>query len=115
MTHSVRTAFGDSNTTYGGDTWAVPLNPPPQFLVQVNGAALDIWEIVSTLLLNCLRKSGHGAAFKCCISGDTTRLVGYCFVNNSTIVQMDPFPNTPTEDTVKLSQEGLNIFAGSER
>ena len=96
MTHSVRIAFGDSKTTYGGDTWALPVNPPHQFLVQGNGAAREIWDIVSTLMLKCLRKSGHGAAFKCCISGNTKRLVGYCFVNNSTIVHMYPLTNKPT-------------------
>ena len=42
-------------------------------------------------------------------------MVGYCFVNNITIVQISPSPNTPTEDTVKLSQEGLNIFARAAR
>ena len=28
---------------------------------------------------------------------------------------MAPFPNNSTEDTVKLSQEGLNIFSGAAR
>ena len=96
ITHSVRTPFGYSNTTYGGDTWSVPLNPPPQGLGQGNGAAPDIWAILRTLLLNCLRKLGHGSALKCCISGDTTRLVGYYFVYDSTIFQIYPFPNTHT-------------------
>ena len=60
----------------------------PQVPGQGNCAALDIWAIFSTPLLNCLRKAVHGGAFKWCISGDTTRLVGYCFVNDSTIVQI---------------------------
>ena len=107
----------DFNSTYGGYTWAVTLTPPPlpQGLGQGNGAAPTIWDIVSTPLSNCLIKSVHGAAFKCCISGNTTKLVGRCFVNDSTIVQIAPSTNTPTEDTVNLDQQGLNIFAGSER
>ena len=64
MTFSVRTAFGDSETTYKGYTWSVPLKPPSQGLVQGNGAAPTIWFIVIIWLLNCLRESGHGASFK---------------------------------------------------
>ena len=29
MSHSVRTSFGYSKSTYGGETWELPLNPPP--------------------------------------------------------------------------------------
>ena len=76
MYHTVRTDFGDSNSTYGGDTWAVPLNPTPKGLGQGNGAAPSIWAIASTPLINYLRKEGHRGAFKCPISGDTTNLVG---------------------------------------
>ena len=74
-----------------------------------------MWAIFGTPLLKFLRKSVHGAAFKCCISGDATNLVGYCFIKDSTIVQISMSPNTTTKDTVKLSQEGLDIFAGLAR
>ena len=115
MSHSIRTSFGDSKSTYGGDASDVLLNTPTKIIGQLNVAAPFIWVVVSIPLLNCLRKAGHGAAFKYSISGDTTKLVGYCFVDVSTIVQISSSPNTPTEDTVKLSQEGLNIFAGASR
>ena len=110
MTHSVITEFGYSKSTYWGDTLKVPLNPPPQGLGRGNGVSPPIWYIVSTTLLNCLRKAGHGAAFKCWISGDTTKLVGYYFVNDSTIFHISLSTNTPTEDTIKISQEGINMF-----
>ena len=42
--HSVRTAFGESNTTYGGEKWELSLKPPPQLgLGQGNGATPEIW------------------------------------------------------------------------
>ena len=85
MSHSVRTAFGDSKYNYGGDTWEVPLKPPPQGMGEGNGSSPAIWAIFSTPLLNCLRKAGHGAAFKCSISGLKTNLVGYCFIDDSKI------------------------------
>ena len=89
--------------------------PSPKGIGQGNGAAAYIWAIVSTPILNCLRKSGHGAAFKFSVSGDKTKLIGYCFVDDSTLVQIAPSPNTPTQDTVKLAQEDLNIFTGAAR
>ena len=104
MTHSVRTAFGGSKSTYGGYTWDVPLKPPPQGLVQLNGSVPAIWSIVSTPLINCIREAVHVAAFKCCISGNTTSIVVYWFIDNSIIVQIYPFTDTHTENTVKLDQ-----------
>ena len=112
MVHLVRTAFGDSANTYGGDIWAIPLKPPPQGLVQGNGEAPEIWAIVSSPLLNFLIEAGHGAVFRCSISQDSFHLLGYYFVDDSTIIQVEPSPETPLEEMVKLSQKGLNIFAG---
>jgi hypothetical protein len=97
MVHTVRTAFGDSIELYGGDIWALPCSPPPQGLGQGNGAAPTIWALVSTPILNALRKKGYGAAFKCAITKNNFKLVGYCFVDDSTIVQITPSPETTTE------------------
>ena len=113
MSYSVRTDFGGSKSTYGVDTWYVPLNPPPQEIVQGNGSAPTIQAILITPLLNCLRKVGHSTAYKRFVSWDTTKLVGYCLVDNFTVVQVATSPNSPTEYTVKMSQEGRNIFAGA--
>ena len=85
MTHSVKKSFGDSKLTYIGDTCAVPLTSPHS-LGKVNVASPAIWYIVSTPLINLLLESGHGEAFNFFISGDTTRLVRYFFVDDSTIV-----------------------------
>ena len=88
MTHSVRTSFGESKSTCGGDNWAVNISPPPQSLGKGNGADPYIWDRVSNPLLNCLRDAGHEAALKCCISGYTKRLLEYSFTNDSKIVQV---------------------------
>ena len=111
MVHLVRTAFGDSSNTYGGDIWAIPLKPPPLGLGQGNGATPAIWNIIRSPLIKCLREAGHGAVFKCRISHDSFHLVGYSFVDDSTIIHVEPSSYTPLEDMVKLSQKVLNIFA----
>eukprot|EP00957_Ditylum_brightwellii_P117234 8941121-Ditylum_brightwellii.AAC.1 len=43
--HTCRTCFGDSTDSYGGDIWIILLKPPPQGLVQGNGAAPCIWAL----------------------------------------------------------------------
>ena len=48
------------------------------------------------LLLNFPRDTGHIEAFKCYISGETLNIVGYYFVNNSTIIQVTPSPKSYT-------------------
>eukprot|EP00957_Ditylum_brightwellii_P074218 5639395-Ditylum_brightwellii.AAC.1 len=76
MVHNCRTTFGDLIDSYGGDIWAIPCRPPLQGLGQGNGAALCIWALVSSPILNALREQGFGAAFKCCTSGNSFKLVG---------------------------------------
>eukprot|EP00957_Ditylum_brightwellii_P194937 14852085-Ditylum_brightwellii.AAC.1 len=115
MVHTCRTAFGDSTDSYGGDVWAIPCSPPPQGLGQGNSAAPCIWALVSTPILNALQKKGFSVAFKCCISESCFRLVGYCFVDNATIVQMALSPTTPVEDVIKKAQEEVYLHAGLAR
>ena len=93
MKHAVRTAAGDSDFRYGGELWVI--RPPPQGLGQGNGAAPAIWAVVSTPVLNMLRKQGYGATFKCCISGEELRLVGYAFVDDTTKTTLAATPDEP--------------------
>ena len=111
MEDSTRTALGYSENTCGGDIWAIPLNPPPQGLRKVNGSAPATWEIISTPLIKCLWYSGHGVVFKWCISQDYLKLVGYCFVDYFTIIQITPSPIALTKETMNLTQVGLDIFS----
>ena len=82
MKHSAQIYFGDSDSSYGGEKWALHIQPPLQLLVQGYGEKPGIWSIVSTPLLNCLRDTGHVTVFKCCFSGNTLKQVIYLFVYN---------------------------------
>ena len=95
MFHYVRTAFGDSQVSYGGDIWDLSIKPSPLGLDQRNESTPAIWEIESTPLLNSLREAGFGAVSKCCISKESFKLVGFCFVEISTIIQVSPSPIPP--------------------
>ena len=42
-------------------------------------------------------------------------MVGHCFVDDYTIIQVAPSPDTPLEETVKQAQKSLNIFGGAAK
>ena len=113
MIHLVRTTFRDYSSSYGGDKWAVLLTPSLQGLGQGNGSALSIREIVSTPLLNRISDVGYRASFKWLLSGETLKLVGYCFVDDSTIIPVAPSTKYNTEEIIIMAQKGLDIFSGA--
>ena len=55
MEHHMQTAFGDSEQHCGNDD-----GPPPQGVLQGNGSGPAGWFGVSTVLINILKKEGHG-------------------------------------------------------
>ena len=115
MKHAVRTAAGDSDFRYGGELWVIPIRPPPQGLGQGNGAAPAIWAVVSTPVLNMLRKKGYGAAFKCCISGEELQLVGYAFVDDTTKTTLAATPEEPFHCVVDRSQRSTDLYIAGMR
>ena len=112
MVHSLRMDFGDSDNTYGGDIWEIPLKPPPQSLIQENGVAPSISAIDTPPPppIKCLQEASHGAVFKLIILRDSFHLVGYCFMDDSKIIQVSPSPDNTPEEMVKLPQKVLNTF-----
>ena len=112
MVHTVRTAFGDSTQTFGGDLWAIPMQPPPQGVGQGNGAGPAIWAVVSTPVLEMMRSQGHGAVFRLAISPQDVKLVGFAFVDDSDIIQTATHLDGPIEDLLEAAQAGLNCFVG---
>jgi hypothetical protein len=81
-THQVRTAYGDSDFTYGGETWDKPMHG----VGQGNGAGPAIWAVVSTPILNMLRSKGLGCEFISPFSSKVTKFVGYSFVDDTDLI-----------------------------
>jgi hypothetical protein len=50
LEHTIRTAHGDSEETYGGDLWVIPM----QGVYQGNGAGPLIWAL--RFLISCEKK-----------------------------------------------------------
>jgi len=70
--HQVRTGYGDSSKSYGGDAWITPMHG----IGQGNGAGPAIWAVLSTPLLNMLRSEGVGCEFVSPLSKTKTSFVG---------------------------------------
>ena len=58
MLHVVRTAFGDSTDSYGGDDCG-EFQLPCMGVFQGNKAGPPIWSIVSSIIFDALRKQGY--------------------------------------------------------
>jgi len=82
--HRVRTGYGDSKEHYGGQTWLIPFHG----IGQGNGAGPAIWAVVSTPLLNTLRKMGFGLNYITPISNTLIKFSGFAFVDDTDLLQL---------------------------
>jgi hypothetical protein len=103
--HSVRTAYGDSNYTYGGSGWIKPLHG----IGQGNGGGPPIWAVISSTLLDTLRSKGTGLTLPSPISHLPLSFVGYTFVDDNDLVQSDG--DTPSNTVLKL-QKAVDLWEG---
>jgi hypothetical protein len=62
---------------------------PFQGILQGNGAGPTIWVLVSTPLLNMMRKADNGAHLLSAIGREAAHIVGYAFVDDTDLVQFD--------------------------
>jgi hypothetical protein len=111
MEHTVRTVYGDSNNSYGGNLWLVPM----QGIFQGNGAGPMLWAIVSTPVLKVMRSEGFGTFFRACISGEDIRFVGYSFVGDTDLIQTARNPHNQEADVAAEMQRAINTWEGAIR
>jgi len=106
--HQVRTGFGDSNKSYGGSNWLIPIHGIGQW----NGVGPAIWVVISTPLLNLLRKKGYGCKLVDPISGNRYRFVGYTFVDDTDIIESKPM-YSGADQTSRSLQCSMDVWEGS--
>jgi hypothetical protein len=82
--HHVRTRYGDSVHTYGGE----PTDESPMHgICQGNGAGPSIWAVVSSPILNMMRKKKY-ENYVSPITKTNTSFVGYAFVDNTDLLRV---------------------------
>jgi exonuclease III len=86
--HKVRTTFGDSEGTYGGETRG---NEEPLLGVgQGNGAGPAIWAIISSVLFQAMHAEGLSIEFAAKLSKDIVKIVGFMYVDDMDLIRVLP-------------------------
>jgi hypothetical protein len=109
--HSIRTVYGDSELTFSGQLWTVPI----QGVGQGNGAGPQIWAVVSTPVLNMLRHEGYVAYFRTAITGTMISFVGYAFVDDTDLCITGQNPSDTEADVALRMQQALDLWEGGIR
>jgi hypothetical protein len=111
MRHHVRTAFGDSVTTFGGRDTDTPVHG----VGQGNGAGPAIWAAVSSPVIEVMRSRGFGTEFVSALSGALVKFVGYAFVDDTDLCQTARSPTDSGTVVANCLQEALHCWAGTIR
>ena len=93
LTHQIRTAYGNSVMSYGGEDWT----RDPSGICQGNGAGPAIWALVSSPLLKMLRDAGYGAQLHSAIGDTFIHLSGFAFVDDADTIQTGQLTDTADE------------------
>ena len=103
ITHSIRTAHGDSTLRYGGNTWL----RLPHGICQGNGAGPAIWACVSSPLFDILRNEGYGVTHISAITGVIFNLAGFAFVDDADLFQSI---SASDRQLIPTAQKGLTLW-----
>jgi hypothetical protein len=108
----VRTAYGDSPEALD----AAGVNPIAiQGVGQGNGAAPQVWALVSTVLLNMLRDAGFGARFVAPLSREMVFYAAFSFVDDTDLLVTDAERLRSAEMVAQAMQQALLQWEGALR
>ena len=107
LKHAVRTVYGDSEQTFGGEDWRHL--EPLHGIGQGNGAGPAIWAVVSSVLFDYIRDRGYGAKLCSPLSKLALHFAGLGFVDDTDIVQLGFADEDYWEVAAKL-QEALQLW-----
>jgi hypothetical protein len=106
--HSIRTAYGDSDRSYSA--WRSPI--PLQGLGQGNGAGPAAWALLSTPIIAMMKNSGFGLSLASGISKTPLNFVCYAFVDDTDIIHTARHIDTPGEDILEEVQSCVDHWEG---
>ena len=112
MQYVTRTAFGDSNKTFGGleDGYT----SKPQGLGQGNGTGPQVWAAISSKMFEVLHKRNLVSNFNTPISNVNMELSGFAFVDDSDILAQAGYCNDPIK-TVEKMQTTIDCWEGTAK
>lgn len=104
-----RTAYGDSEHTFGGKEEG--FIAAPQGSGQGNGAGPPIWAVVSSKMFEVMHNRGIIATYTSPISKNSLETCGFAFVDDTDIIATSGYDNNPT-DTMEKMQTAIDCWEG---
>ncbi|MGL5936442.1 MAG: hypothetical protein ACRCZI_12575, partial [Cetobacterium sp.] len=108
MEHHVCTAFGDSKGWYGGDR----SKPPPQGILQGNGAGPAGWSAIAAVIIKAMREEGYGYSTWSLIRKRAITVVCFAFVDDTDLIHATQDPTVSTNQMLQDAQEALTLWEG---
>ena len=110
MQFHLRTGFGDSDATYSGTTAR-----PYQGLCQGNGAAPAIWLLISSFIIQYMRRMGHEVVIHAAISNEILRYVALLFVDDGDLPTMGLDKGETMISVAQRHQDAVDCWSGGLR
>jgi hypothetical protein len=93
--------------------WGDKEEGPMSGMGQGNGAAPASWAVISTPILEIMRKRGQcTVVFKAFISGKKLKIVGFAFVNDKDLLQASILGMQTYNEVAQDMQQGLDLWEG---
>jgi len=108
MRHYIRTAFGNSEQTYGQEAHELP----SQGILQGNGAGPATWSAICTLIVNAMKEEGFGYKQWTLISKRAVTLTCFAFVDDTDLIHAETAHDASTEDLLISAQDALTTWEG---
>jgi hypothetical protein len=108
--HFISTAYGYASESYGGDR-----HPPLQGMGQGNGAGPTIWAVLSTPVMNLVRRAGFGFSMLTAISVSLVSFICYAFVDDNDLVHSSGLLATTGEENATEMQGAVDQWGGGLR
>ena len=80
--HRIKTCYGVLQPVYGNED----ANDPIAGIGQGNGLGPSLWWLISTIIIKCCKRKGHGTTFTTPISKRVVSLLGFVFVDDADVV-----------------------------
>jgi hypothetical protein len=119
MKHTIRTAYGDLTRSYGGPMWVAPMagmawedkeEGPMSGMGQGNGAVPASWAVISTPMLEIMKKHGQCTTFKAFNSGEELKIVGLAFVDDKDLLRASRPGEQNCQEVAQDMQNGLDLW-----
>ena len=114
MTHHIRTAFGDSETSYGFDP-NNPLDHPQQGLLQGNGAAVTGWNAIISKIMSMMLDAGFDLTVWSAITRAVIKFICINFIDDGSLFLGGPSNTTPGSEVYNRMQTLLDMWESALR